>query len=66
MVVQGADHVAIKQPLNSVGSPVDAVGVELGLGVGDLDGRVAVVAGSVSLSKVIGLNRSRVSADLLL
>lgn len=66
LVLQGADDIAINEPLNALLSPVDTVGVELGLGVGDVDSGGAVPAGGVTLAEVVSLNLLVVGADLLL
>lgn len=58
--------VAVDDPLDALFGPVDTVGVELGLGVGNGDVVLAVTEGAVTLSEVVGLNVGGVGADLLL
>lgn len=65
-VIQCADDLAVQEPLDATGGPVDGVGVEGGLGVRDSDGSATVVSGSIALSEVVGLDFGVVGADLLL
>jgi len=65
-VLDGVLHVAVDDPLDALLGPVDAVGVELGLGVGHGDVVLAVTEGAVTLSEVVGLDVGGVGADLLL
>lgn len=65
-VVQGADDLAIDQPFDSTGIPVDGVGVEGCCWVGDGHGGGTVVGGCVALAKVVGLDEAVASADLFL
>lgn len=65
-VLQGTDGVAVNVPGGGILLPGDLVGVPSVLGVGDTGPGVAVVAGSVTLAEVVGLNGRRVAAQSLL
>ena len=65
-VLDSVLDVAVDDPLDALLGPVDTVGVELGLGVGNGDVVFAVTEGAVTLSEVVGLDVGGVGADLLL
>lgn len=65
-VVESTDGGAVDGPDGRVLLPVHRVGVESRLGVGYGGPSVAVVGGSITLAKVVGLNLGGVSTESLL
>lgn len=65
-IVQSADDLAIEQPFDAAGGPVDGVGVEGCLRLGDGDSSGSVVGGGIALAEVVGFDGGRVGADLFL
>lgn len=53
---QGADDVAVDDPLDGLGSPVDGVGVGASQGAGGIVGLAKVVLGEVALGEDVGLD----------
>lgn len=63
--LEGADDGAVDDPVELGGGPLDGVGVELILGVGDGREATAVVGLGATLAEVVGLNLGGVAADPL-
>lgn len=65
-ILDGPDGVAIDNPADGILGPVDSVGVDVFLRVVHVLPGLAIVSGSVTLSKVVGLNLVRVTANSFL
>ena len=65
-VLESAGDLAVQDPLDAVGGPVDGVGVEGLLGGSHVDSGGAVVGSCIAFAEVVSLDRRVVSADLFL
>lgn len=62
-VCEGSDDVAVDDPVDALGSPVDGVCVEGALRVGDVREATTVVCGCVALAKVVGLHLGSITTQ---
>lgn len=65
-ILQSADNLAVQNPLNAAGRPIDSIGVEGLFGGRHIHGSVAVVRSGVALTEVVGLDIVVISTNLLL